>query len=135
MFDESTLDRIPGVNIVSAVHPRKLFISGLSRLFTDPEVDLRKAELERAFRKYGGPTGAVAVSIQKNSGFAFVDVASEELADLAVAEMANNRQYRVNKARRTRHEALLEERAARETKEAEEGGGGTAGSKETAGWD
>lgn len=134
MFDESTLDRIPGVNIVSAVHPRKLFISGLSRLFTDPEIDLRRAELERAFRKYGGPTGAVAVSIQKNSGFAFVDVATEELADLAVTEMANNCQYRVNKARRTRHEALLEERAAREKKEAEEGRG-TAGSKETADWD
>ncbi len=134
MFDEGTLDRIPGVNIVSAVHPRKLFISGLSRLSTDPEVDLRRAELERAFRKYGGVTGAVAVSVQKNSAFAFVDVASEELADLALAEMASNSQYRVNRARRTRHEALLEERAAREKKEAQ-GGNGAPGSKETAGWD
>lgn len=132
MYDESTLDRIPGVNIYSAVHPRKLFISGLPRLSSDPEVDLRKAELERAFRKYGGSTGAVAVSVQKNSGFAFVDVASEELADLAVAEMSGNGQYRVSKARRTRHEALLEERAAKERNDAE---GTTTGSKETAGWD
>jgi hypothetical protein len=37
------------------------------------------------------------------------------LADLAVVEMADR--YRVNKARRTKHEALMEERAAREAAE------------------
>ena len=133
MVDPEKLESVAGVNIHSAVHPRRLFVSGLSRLLTDPEVDLRRAELERAFRKYGGPTGAVAVSLQKNSTFAFVDVATEGQADLAILEMASSGRYRVNKARRTRHEALLEERAAREA--AEGGGGASAKTKEAVDWD
>ena len=94
---------------------KKLFISGLPKIHTDPEVDLRRAELERAFRKYGGPSGAVLVSIQKDSSIAFVEVASEQQADLALVEMASK--YRINKARRTKHEALLEERAAKDALE------------------
>lgn len=133
MVDPKKLEGVAGVNILSAVHPRKLFVSGLTRLHTDPEVDLRRAELERAFRKYGGPTGAVAVSLQKNSTFAFVDVFTEGQADLAILEMASSGRYRVNKARRTRHEALLEERAAREA--AEGGGGASAKAKEAVDWD
>lgn len=133
MVDPESLEGVAGANIHSAVHPRRLFVSGLTRLLTDPEVDLRRAELERAFRKYGGPTGAVAVSLQKNSTFASVDVASEGQADLALLEMASSGRYRVNKARRSRHEALMEERAARE---AAEGGGGTsANAKEAVDWD
>ena len=123
------LDGVAGVNIHSAVHPRKLFVSGLPKLGSDPEVDLRRAELERAFRKYGGPTGAVMVSVQKNSTFAFVEVASERQADLALGEMAGR--YRLNRARRTKHEALLEERAAREAKEK----GGAGAKKESVDWD
>ena len=111
----SDLSGVAGVNIYSSVHPKKLFVSGLTKVHSDPEVDLRRAELERAFRKYGGPNGAVFVSVQKDSTFAFVEVASEQQADLALVEMAGR--YRVNKARRTKHEALMEERAAREAAE------------------
>lgn len=75
-------------------------------------MDLRRAELERAFRKYGGALGAVTVIVPKDSTFAFVEVASEQQADLALREMANK--YRVSKARRTKHEALMEKRAAEE---------------------
>ncbi|KAL7526074.1 hypothetical protein ACHAXR_003149 [Thalassiosira sp. AJA248-18] len=120
------LNGVAGVNIYDSVHPKKLWISGLSKLRSDPEVDLRRAELERAFRKYGGPSGAVLVSVQKDSTFAFVEVASEQKADLALLEMANK--YRVNKARRTKHEALMEERAAKEAAEK-----GTV--KESVDWD
>jgi RNA recognition motif-containing protein len=74
-------------------------------------VDLRRAELERAFRKYGGARG-VTVLVPKNSTFAFVEMESERQADLALQQMVS--QYRVNRARRTRHEALQEERAAAE---------------------
>jgi hypothetical protein len=109
------LNGVAGVNLYSAIHPKKLFVSGLTKLHSDPEVDLRRAELERAFRKYGGPSGAVTVIVPKDSTFAFVDCDSEMLADLAVVEMADR--YRVNKARRTKHEALMEERAAREAAE------------------
>jgi RNA recognition motif-containing protein len=90
---------------------RKLFISKLPKIHTDPEVDLRRAELERAFRKYGGDRG-VTVVVPKNATFAFVEMESERQADLALQEMTT--QYRVNRARRTRHEALQEERAAAE---------------------
>mmetsp|Transcript_25265 Transcript_25265/g.41004 ORF Transcript_25265/g.41004 Transcript_25265/m.41004 type:complete len:603 (-) Transcript_25265:168-1976(-) len=120
------LSGVAGVNIYSSVHPKKLFVSGLPKIHSDPEMDLRRAELERAFRKYGGPNGAVLVSVQKDSTFAFVEVASEQQADLALVEMAGR--YRVNKARRTKHEALMEERAAKEA--AEKGG-----VKESVDWD
>jgi hypothetical protein len=133
MVDPEKVEGVAGVNIHSAVHPRRLFVSGLTKLHTDPEVDLRRAELERAFRKYGGPSGAVAVSLQKNSTFAFVEVATEGLADLALLEMANSGRYRVNKARRSRHEALMDERAAKET--AEGGGNGEGTAMEAVDWD
>jgi len=120
------LTDVAGVNIHDSVHPKKLFVSGLSKCMSDPEVDLRRAELERAFRKYGGPSGVVAVSVQKNSAFAFIEVASEQQADLAILEMKQSGRYRINKARRTKHEALLDERAKAAKK-------GTM--KETADWD
>ena len=120
------LTDVAGVNIHDSVHPKKLFVSGLSKCMSDPEVDLRRAELERAFRKYGGPSGVVAVSVQKNSAFAFVEVASEQQADLAILEMKQSGRYRINKARRTKHEALLDERA----KAAEKGT-----MKDTVDWD
>ena len=95
-----------------AAHPNKLFISGLRKLQSEPEVDLCRAELEWVFRKYGGLSGAVIDSIQKNSTFAFVKVASEHQVDLALVQMANK--YKVNMAWRTKDEALTEERAAKE---------------------
>ena len=111
----SDLSDVAGVNLYSSIHLKKLFVSGLPKLHSDPEVDLRRAELERAFRKYGGPSGVVGVIVPKDSTFAFVECDSEQLADLAVMEMAER--YKVNKARRTKHEALMEERAAKEAKE------------------
>ena len=90
---------------------RKLFISGLHRISTQAEVDLRRAELERAFRKYGGDHGAIA-TVPMNTTFAFVELESERQADLALQEMQD--QYRLNRARRSRHEALQEDRAAAE---------------------
>ena len=119
------LNGVAGVNRFDAVHPKKLFITGLTKLRSQPEVDLRRAELERAFRKYGAK-GLVLVSVQMNSSFAFVEVATEQQADLALIEMAGT--YRVNKARRTKHEVLMEQRAAKEA--AEKGV-----TKETVDWD
>lgn len=102
---------------------RKLFISGLSKISTQTEVDIRRAELERAFRKYGGARG-VACIVPTNTTFAFVEMESERMADLALSEMSSK--YRLNRARRSRHEALQEERAAKEA--------GTAGKKEDSAW-
>jgi len=119
------LSGVAGVNIYSSLHPRKVFVSGLTKIFTEPEVDLRRAELERAFRKYGGDRG-VSVIVPTNTTYAFVEMESERQTDLALREMAT--QYRLNRARRSRHEALQEQRQAAEA------GAGTE--QETAtGWD
>jgi RNA recognition motif-containing protein len=83
----------------------------LQRISTEQEVDLRRAELERAFRKYGGDHGAVA-TVPMHQTFAFVELDSERQADLALQEMQDH--YRMNRARRSRHEALQDERAAAE---------------------
>lgn len=115
----------PFIPLLSTFSQRKLFISKLPKIHTDPEVDLRRAELERAFRKYGGDRG-VSVIVPKNNTFAFVEMESERQADLALSEMAT--QYRINRARRTRHEALQEERAAAENKK-------MGKTKDTADWD
>lgn len=134
------LSGIAGVNVFSTLHPvsfknlalqsmqtrdaqvmvtntafahfplqKKLFISGLQRISTQAEVDLRRADLERAFRKYGGDHG-VLTTLPTNTTFAFVEFESERQADLALHEMQDH--YRLNRARRSRHEALQEERAA-----------------------
>jgi hypothetical protein len=105
------LSGVAGVNIYKALHPRKLFISGLSKIYSEAEVDVRRAELERAFRKYGGDRGVEAI-VPTNTTYAFVEMESERQADLALTDMAG--QYRMNRARRSRHEALQEERAAAE---------------------
>ena len=74
-------------------------------------MDLRRAELERAFRKYGGDRGVICI-VPTNVTFAFVEMETDRQADLALAEMSSK--YRLNRARRSRHEALQEERAAAE---------------------
>lgn len=119
------LSRVPGVNVFDNLHPRKLFISGLPPISTDAEVDLRRAELERAFRKYGGDRGVITVTVPINKSFAFVELESERQADLALQEMQS--EYRLNRARRSKHEALQEARAAEAAK------GGPA--KESSEWD
>lgn len=105
------LSNVPGYNSHNYVHEKKLFVSGLSKIYLQAEIDLRRAELERAFRKYGGKQG-VTVICPPNSTFAFIEVETERAADLALREMATK--YRLNRARRSRHEALLEQRAAAE---------------------
>ena len=112
MAANTDLSGVAGVNMYKQLHPRKLFVSNLPKLHSQPESDLRKAELERAFRKFGGAHG-VTVIAPLNSTFAFVEVETERQADLALQEMAAK--YRLNRARRNRHEALKEERAAAET--------------------
>ena len=109
---------IPGVNSFSSEHPRKIFIGNLPRLSTEAEVEFRRAELERAFQKYGGDRG-VQVIAPTNKTFAFVEMESEHMTDLALQEL--NSMYHMNRARRSRHEALREERAA-----AAAGGAGVA---------
>ena len=95
---------------------RKLFISGLQKISTQAEVDLRRAELERAFRKYGGTHGVTCI-VPKDTTFAFVEMESERQADLALSEMST-KYPRINRARRSRHEALQEKRAAEEAAKA-----------------
>ena len=113
---------VPGVNSFNAVHPRKIFVSGLAKIFTEGQVEQRRAELERAFIKYGGDHG-VKVIVPTNSTYSFVETQSERMADLALSEMANT--YRMNRARRARHEALQEERAAAAKGGTTTGGGTT----------
>jgi RNA recognition motif-containing protein len=103
----------------------KLFVSGLPKLYTEADVEIRKAELERAFRRYGGAQG-VTVICSKNSTFAFVEVETERQTDLALSEMQNK--YRINRARRSRHEALMEERALTAS-------GSDVATKATSDWD
>lgn len=105
------LSHVPGYNSHNFVHEKKLFVSGLPKIYAPSEIDLRRAELERAFHKYGGKQG-VTVICPPNSTFAFVEVETEKSADLALREMAAK--YRLSRARRSRHEALLEQRAAAE---------------------
>lgn len=109
------LSGIAGVNSFNATHPRKLFVSGLHKISTQAEVDLRRAELERAFRKFGGARGVTCI-VPTNTTFAFVEMESERQADLALSEMSDK--YRINRARRSRHEALQEKRAAEEATKA-----------------
>lgn len=86
-------------------------------------MDIRRAELERAFRKYGGARGVTCI-VPTNTTFAFVEMETDRMADVALSEMASK--YRLNRARRSRHEALQEERAAKEA--------GKAGKSEDSKW-
>lgn len=105
------LTDVYGVNAFSGMHPTKLFIKGLTKIGTEAEVDLRIAEFERAFRKYGGDRGVI-VTAPLNVTFAFVDCVNEQHANLALIEMVGK--YDIKRARRTKHEALQDERAAAE---------------------
>ena len=102
-----------------------MFVSGLPKIYKDAEVDIRRAELERAFRRYGGARGVTCI-VPTNSTFAFVEMETPRMADLALQEMGSK--FKLNRARRSRHEALQEERAA---KEAAKSGGGQ---KQDSGW-
>ena len=120
------LSTVAGVNSFNSIHPRKLFIRGLSKIHYSAEVDIRRAELERAFAKYGGSRGLVKVVVYNHKTYASVEMETDRLADLALQDMSS--MYRLNRARRTKHEALQEERQLKEMN-----GGGTGGVG--GGWD
>jgi hypothetical protein len=102
---------VPGVNTFDSVHPRKLFIQGLPKIRNGREVELRRAELERAFRRFGGARG-VSTTVPPNSSYAFVEFETEQMCSQAVQEMADKYPYKISRARRSKHEALVEQRAA-----------------------
>jgi hypothetical protein len=112
MVKEEELSNIPGFQSHNAEHETKLFIRNLPRIYNQAEIDVRRAELERAFRKYGGNEG-VSVICPINSTFAFVELDSAHVTDLALKEMCGK--YHLNRARRSRHEALMEQIAASAT--------------------
>ena len=109
LMAKEDLADVYGVNAYIGMHPKKLFIRGLPPIQSDAEVELRRAQLERAFRNYGGDRG-VTVTIPTQATFAFVECETEQLANRALEEMVG--EYDIKRARRNRMEALLEERAA-----------------------
>ncbi len=123
---KDNVSHVAGVNSHSSLHEKKLFVSGLPKLFNEAQLELRRAELERAFRKYGSALGVTVICPPKCS-FAFVEVESFRAAEMAIREMSGK--YKVNRARRSRHEALMEERAA-----AEAATGGRSEAKESSDW-
>jgi Galactoside-binding lectin len=102
---------VAGVNTFDSVHPRKLFIQGMPKLRNDREVEIRRAELERAFHRYGGARG-VSTLVPKNASYAFVEFETEQMCNHAMQEMADKYPYKISRARRSKHEALMEQRAA-----------------------
>jgi len=102
-------DAVAGSENFDSVHPKKLFVQGLPKLTTEAEAIIRRAELERAFVKYGGKLGAI-VTAPLNCTFAFVELESQSQAEQALLEQSSN--YRISKARRSRFEALQEQREA-----------------------
>lgn len=102
---------VAGVNTFDSVHPRKLFIQGMPKIRNDREVELRRAELERAFHLYGGARG-VSTLVPKNASYAFVEFETEQMCNHAMQEMAEKYPYKIGRARRSKHEALMEQRAA-----------------------
>jgi hypothetical protein len=73
---KADLAAVAGVNIFRAEHPRKLIIRNLPRIQSVSDMEVRRAELERAFRKYGSDRGVIVV-VPLNRSFAFVEMESE----------------------------------------------------------
>merc|ERR1712224_812520 len=115
------VSNIPGVDSFDSVHPRKLFISGLKKIWDDKQVELRTAELERRFRRFGGARGVQCI-VPKRNTYAFVVFETEAQCDDAMRHMPETVDYKVSRARRTKHEALADERAAKEGKTEDSGG-------------
>ena len=118
----SDLSGVVGVNshTFGGVHAKKLFVSGLTKLSDSASIELRRAELERAFRKYGGTHGAI-VDPRANSTYAFVELESERMTDLALTELQST--YRMNRARRSKQEIIQEQLQAQEETKAQESSG------------
>ena len=106
------ISNVAGVNAYDSVHPKKLFISGLKKLRTDQQIEMRTATMEREFGKYGGPRGVQTI-VPKFSRYAFIEFETEQQCTVALQHLGS--QYKLNRARRTKHEALTEERAEKES--------------------
>ena len=105
-------DKVPGIagcTSMDLFHPKKLFIRQLTKITTDVQVEVRRAQLERAFAKYGGARGVTVVAPKKKS-FAFVKFECATQAAAALCEMAVH--FNVARAKYTRPEALEAKRAA-----------------------
>ena len=111
MIDENELPRVAGYKAFDAVHPRKLFLSGLPKIRTDREAEIRRAELDRQFMKYAGDRGVTTI-VPLHSSYAFVEFETERGAELALNELSGVLPYKINRARRSKHEALTEKREA-----------------------
>jgi hypothetical protein len=99
--------------------PRKLFLRGLAKLASDREIEYRKAELERAFRKYGGPRGVKVIIAPKYKSFAFVEMEEASQTDVALREMKSR--YCISRARFSRHEALQERQQQQQQQQQQKG--------------
>jgi len=108
------ISNIAGVNAFDSVHKKKLFINGLKKIRTTQQVELRTAEMEREFGKYGGPRGVQTI-VPKHSRYAFVEFETEQQCSMALERLKATYPYQLNRARRTKHEALTEERAEKES--------------------
>lgn len=97
------LSTVAGVGAHHAIHPRKLFVRNLPKIHTITQVEVRRAQLERAFRKYGGMLG-VTVTAPNHKSFAFVEVDSAPQAELALGEMRNL--YQLCRARQSKFEEM-----------------------------
>jgi hypothetical protein len=111
LIDENKLSRVAGYKAFDSVHPRKLFLSGLPKIRTDRDAEIRRAELDRQFMKYAGDRG-VSTIIPLHSTYAFVEFETERGAELALRELSGVLPYKINRARRSKHEALMEKREA-----------------------
>ena len=70
------LSSVAGVNSFRAEHPRKIIVRDLPRVKTVSDADIRRAQLERAFIKYGGNRG-VAVIVPLRKTFCFIEFETE----------------------------------------------------------
>jgi Galactoside-binding lectin len=111
LVDENKLSRVAGYKAFDSVHPRKLFLSGLDKIRTERDAEIRRANLERQFMRYAGDRG-VSTIIPLHSTYAFVEFETERGADLALQELSGTLPYKINRARRSKHEALTEKREA-----------------------
>lgn len=103
---------VAGGEPLDLYHSKKLFIRKLPKLKTDSQVELRKAELERAFWKYAGPRG-VTVIAPKHKSFAFFEF--ERAREAFAALQALKGCYSLSRAKYTREEALEARRPSRQT--------------------
>lgn len=109
----------PGVNSSQALHPRKLFVSGLDKGDGSEGAQERtKAMLERDFKKYGDELHGAAVNVLGGGSYALVMCGTEAKAGKAMAEM-REKYKRLTRASKTAEERKEMEREKAEKEKAE----------------